>query len=159
MEIEMMKRMVEEGCPFAQRSRMRVVERSGDDRFSMILEEDPANYNAFGLVHAGAICGLVETAGGMAIFSHLDPREFVVLNTVLNIRFVAMPRGELRCTARFTSDEARALLDDFNTGGKADKTIDARVTDSEGKTVAQAQATFRLMETPEQFKEYFAAMA
>ena len=125
----------------------------------MVLADDPANYNAFGLIHAGAMCGLVETAGGMAIFSHLDPREFVVLNTVLNMRFVSMPRGELRCTVRFTAEEAKALLDDFGTTGKADKTIDVNGADSTGKMVAQAQATFRLMETPEQFKEYFRAMA
>lgn len=159
MEIEMMKRMVEGGCPFAQRSHMRVDEPPGEGRFRMVLEEDPANYNAFGLIHAGALCGLVETAGGMAIFSHLDPREFIVLNTVLNIRFVAMPRGELRCTTRFTADEAEALLDDFKSAGKADKTLDIKVMDSSEKMMAQAQATFRLMETPEQFKEYFRAMA
>lgn len=158
MEVQMMKRMVEGGCPFAQKSHMRVEEPPGKGMFKMVLEDDPSNYNAFGLVHAGAMCGLVETAGGMAIFNYLDPREFVVLNTVLNIRFVAMPVGELQCTARFTGDEAAALLEDFRATGKADKTLDITVLDSSGKLMAQAQATFRLMETPEQFKKYFGAM-
>jgi acyl-coenzyme A thioesterase PaaI-like protein len=54
----------------------------------MILEDDPANLNAFGLAHSGAICGLVETVGRGAILKHLDDREYIVLNTILNIRFV-----------------------------------------------------------------------
>ena len=153
MEKELMVRMVEGGCPFAKRSGMRVSE-AGDTMVSMVLEESQANLNAFGLVHAGAICGLVETAGGMAIFNHLDPREQMVLNTVLNIRFIAMPRGEQRCTARVGEDEVRALAEELAASGKADKTVDMKVLDSSGKTVAQAQATFRLMQTPEQFKKY-----
>lgn len=158
MDVQMMKRMVEAGCPFARKSHMRVEEAPGGGKFRMVLEDAPSNYNAFGLIHAGAMCGLVETAGGMAIFNYLDPREFVVLNTVLNIRFIAMPSGELQCTARFTGDEAAALLEDFKATGKAGKTLDMTVLDSSGKMVAQAQGTFRLMETPEQFKKYFGAM-
>jgi uncharacterized protein (TIGR00369 family) len=153
MDKEFMTRMVEGGCPFAKRSGMRVLEVEKGN-VSMVLEEDQANLNAFGLVHAGAICGLVETAGGMAIFNHLDPREHMVLNTILNIRFIAMPRGELRCTARVGEDEVRALLDELAAGEKADKSVDLKVLDSSGKTVAQAQATFRLMPTPEEFKKY-----
>ena len=153
MDRELMVRMVEDGCPFAKRSGMRVSE-AGDTMVSMVLEESQDNLNAFGLVHAGAICGLVETAGGMAIFNHLDPREQMVLNTILNIRFIAMPRGELRCTARVGADEVRALADELAESGKADKTVDLKVLDSSGKMVAQAQATFRLMPSPEEFKKY-----
>jgi len=153
MEKEFMVRMVEGGCPFAKRSGMRVSEVK-DSGVSMVLEEDQANLNAFGLVHAGAICGLVETAGGMAVFNHLDPGKHMVLNTILNIRFMAMPRGELRCTARVGEDEVRVLLDDVEAGIKPDKSVDLKVLDSSGKTVAQAQATFRLMPTPEEFKKF-----
>jgi uncharacterized protein (TIGR00369 family) len=145
--------MVEGACPFAMRSGMRVLE-AGDSSVTMALEDDKANLNAFGLVHAGAICGLVETAGGMAVFNHLDPREHMALNTILNIRFVAMPRGELRCTARVGEDEVTALADELAATGKADKTVDLKVLDSSGKMVAQAQATFKLLQTPEEFKKY-----
>lgn len=154
MEKEFMVRMVESGCPFAMRSGMHVLEAGADGAVTMALEDDKANLNAFGLVHAGAICGLVETAGGMAIFNHLDPSEHMVLNTILNIRFIAMPRGELRCTARVGEGEVRALAREQASAGKADKTVDLKVVDSSGKMVAQAQATFRLMPTPEQFKKY-----
>lgn len=154
MEKEFMVRMVESGCPFAMRSGMRVLEAGADGGVVMALGEDSANLNAFGLVHAGAICGLVETAGGMAIFNHLDPRVHMVLNTVLNIRFIAMPRGELRCTARVGAEEVRALIEEQAAAGKADKTVDLKVVDPSGRAVAQAQATFRLMPTPDEFKKY-----
>lgn len=39
---------------------------------TVVIGDDPANLNAFGLVHAGAICGLAKTTGGMAIMPHLD---------------------------------------------------------------------------------------
>ncbi len=158
MEAELMVKMVEGACPFAKRSHMRVTRVGEVGYITMILEDHPDNLNAFGLVHAGAICGLVETAGGMAIFNYLDPMDFVVLNTVLNIRFTAMPRGELRCTARVSGDEVLSVLEEFRLYGKADKSLDLKVLDTSGKIVAQAQATFRLMSTPEEFKKYFAQM-
>lgn len=159
MDAEMMVKMVEGACPFAQRSHMRVT-RVGDEGYiTVILEDNPANLNAFGLVHAGAICGLVETAGGVALFNYLEPTDFIVLNTVLSIRYVSMPRGELRCTAWVSGQEVEMLLDDFRINGKADKAMDLKVLDDTGKMVAQAQATYRLMATPEEFKKQFAAMA
>lgn len=124
-------------------------------RVTLVMEDDPANLNAFGLVHAGAICGLAETAGGMAIFRYLDPHETVILNTVFNIRFSYPPRGELSCTARVVEEEGAALLEEFRKEGRADKAMDLKIVDSSGKMVAQAQATFRLIKTPEEYKKYF----
>ncbi len=86
---------------------------------------------------------------------YLDPREVMVLNTVFNIRYSHPPRGELRCTARVVEEEARALLQEFEREGRADKAMDLKVFDASGKLVAQAQATFRLIKTPEEYKRYF----
>ena len=69
-----------------------------------------------------------------------------------------MPMGELRCSARMTREEVDVLIDEFRLEGKADKSINLKVLDSSGKMVADAQATFRLMATPDMFKERFAAM-
>jgi uncharacterized protein (TIGR00369 family) len=156
MDKEMIVQVVEKGCPFAQRTRMKLREiDEGEGRITMVMEDDPTNLNAFGLVHAGAMCGLAETAGGMAIFRYVDPREIIVLNTVFNIRFTHPPRGELRCTARVVEAEAAALMEEFEKEGKADKAIDLKILDSSGTMVAQAQATFRLIPTPEEYKKYF----
>lgn len=159
MDAELMVKMVEEACPFARRGHVRVTRVGEEGYITAILEESDDNLNAFGLVHAGAICGLAETAGGMAIFNYLDPGEFIVLNTVLNIRYVAMPRGELRCTARVVKEEVDVLLEEFRLNGKADKTIDLKVLDVSGRRVAQAQATYRLMATPGELRAYLAGMA
>lgn len=147
--------MVEGGCPFAQRGHMKAREVSRDGGMTLALKEGPSNYNAFGLVHAGAMCGLAETAGGMAVFRYLDPMEFLVLNLVFNVRFISMHRGELTCTATVTGGEARALVDEARAYGKADKAIDIKIVDSSGALMAEAQATFRMMPTPEEFKEFF----
>jgi len=156
MDKEMIVQVVEKGCPFAQRTRMKLREiDEGGGRITTVMEDDPANYNAFGLVHAGAMCGLAETAGGMAIFRYLDPREVIVLNTVFNIRFTNPPRGELRCSARVVEEEAAALIEEFKREGRADKAMDLKILDSSGTVVAQAQATFRLVPTPEEYKKYF----
>ncbi|NPV60171.1 MAG: PaaI family thioesterase [Actinobacteria bacterium] len=153
MEKEMITVMVEQACPFARESRMRLREvDEGEGRVTLVMEDNPSNLNAFGLVHAGAICGLAETAGGMAVMRHLDPRKVMVLNTVLNIRFVHPPRGELRCTARVGEGEALALLEEFEREGRADKAMDLKVFDAAGTLVAQA--TFRLVRTPEEYLEY-----
>ncbi len=156
MQKEMLVTMVERACPFAREARMRLREiDEGDGRVTLVMEDNPSNLNAFGLVHAGAICGLAETAGGMAIMRYLDPREVVALNTVFNIRYLHPPRGELRCTARVVEEEASALLEEFRREGRADKALDLKVLDSSGTLVAQAQATFRLIRTPEEYLKYF----
>ncbi len=158
MDAELMVKMVEGACPFAQRSHMRVTRVGAEGYITVILEDSPDNLNAFGLVHAGAICGLAETAGGMAIFSFLDPREFIVLNTVFNIRYRAMPVGELRCTARVVREEVDVLVEEFRINGKADKSLDLKVLDNSGQMVAQAQATYRLMATPDEYRKRFSEM-
>ncbi|MBN1290081.1 MAG: PaaI family thioesterase [Actinobacteria bacterium] len=155
MDALMMKRMVESNCPFAGRSGMKFRGIGEDGTVVIILDDDPSNLNAFGLVHAGVICGLAETAGGMAIFHYLDPADTIVLNTILNIRFKAMPRGELSCEAVVVPEEARLLMSELERSGKADKAMDLKILNSSGETVAEAQASFRLMPTPAQFKQYF----
>jgi uncharacterized protein (TIGR00369 family) len=156
MDKEMLVQVVEKACPFAQRTHMKLRELDeGEGQVTMVMEDDPANLNAFGLVHAGAICGLAETVGGMAIMRYLNPVEILVLNTVFSIRYMHPPRGELRCSARVVAEEARALLDEFERGGRADKAMDLKVFDTSGALVAQAQATFRLIKTPEEYKKYF----
>lgn len=156
MEPGFMTMMVEGNCPFASRSHMKVRKIAGGT-VTLALEDDPSNYNAFGLVHAGAICGLAETAAGMAIFQYLDPSEVIVLNTVLEIRFVSMPVGELTCAASAGEEEVLAVLEAQRSGEKAASSLDVEVVDSSGKVVARAAATFRLMTTPDQFKKYFTA--
>lgn len=158
MDAELMVKMVEGACPFASRSKMRVTRVGDEGNITMILEDNPENLNAFGLVHAGAICGLAETAGGMAIFNYLNPMEFLVLNSVLNIRFTAMPRGELRCSVRVAQEEVEAMLSDFQITGRADKAVSLKVLDASGKLVADAQATYTLIVTPDELKKYFEGM-
>ena len=156
MEKEMVVQFVENNCPFAQRTHMRFREiDEGEGKLTLVMEDDPSNHNAFGLVHAGAMCGLAETVGGMALFKYLDPTETIVLNTVLNIRFTHPPRGELVCRARVTQEEADILLGEVAEKGRADKAMDLKILDASGTMVAQAQATFRLLPTPEEYKRYF----
>ncbi len=142
------------GCPFAQRSGMRM--EPSDLGIMGILEDVPANLNAFGLVHAGAICGVMETAGGMALFQHIEPGTLIVLNTVFNVRFGHAPRGELRCEALVSAEEVARLIDEVAREGRADKAMDLKCVDAEGVLIAQAQATFRLMPMPETYRPYFA---
>jgi hypothetical protein len=51
--------------------------------------------------------------------------------------------------------EAAVLMEEFKREGKADKAMDLKIVDSSGKMVAEAQATFRLIKTPEEYKKYF----
>jgi uncharacterized protein (TIGR00369 family) len=156
MEKEMVIKVVENNCPFAQRTHMRFREiEEGEGTLTLVMEDDPANLNAFGLVHAGAMCGLAETVGGMALMRYVDPTETIVLNTVLNIRFTHPPRGELTCMARVTQEEADILIGEVEEKGRADKAMDLKILDSSGTMVAHAQATFRLLPTPDEYKEYF----
>lgn len=144
MEPEMVKEVVEKRCPFTVHAGMRVAYIDSDS-VELVMEEIPENLNAFGLVHAGAICGMAETVAGMALFRHLDPAQVLILNTVLNIRFTHPPKGRLSAAVRVLPEEARTLMEEFEKKGKADKAIDVKVFDAEGNMVAQAQATFRLV--------------
>lgn len=150
MDWEIMRQVVEGRCPFAAKAGMKLVSM-GDGRVEMAMEETADNLNAFGLVHAGAICGFAETVAGMALFQHLDPSRVLVLNTILNIRFTHPPRGRLVASARVLPEEAGALMEEFEEKGRADKALDVKVFDSQGNMVAQAQATFRLVRPRPEF--------
>jgi len=157
MEPEKIAGMVEQRCPYARRTHVRVRTVAQEDgRVTMALEESPDNLNAFGLVHAGAICGFAETAAGAALLTHLDPSEYIVLNTFLNVRFTAPGRGELTCSTRVTPEEFGAVMEEVISEGKAGKTVDFKVRDESGRVVASGQATFRIMPTPDEYRKYFA---
>ena len=49
--------------------------------------------------------------------------------------------------------EAAALMEEFKREGKADKAMDLKLFDSSGRMVAQA--TSRLIKTPEEYKKHF----
>ncbi len=155
MQNEMLRETIERRCPFARENGMQVIEVSEEGTVTMAMEESEGSLNAFGIIHAGAICGLAETAGGAALMKHLDPSEFIPLNTVLNIRFIHPARGTLKCSVKITDEEFGVLREEVAANGKADKAMDLKIFDAENNLVAEAQATFRIMPTPPQFRKYF----
>jgi len=124
----------------------------------MILEENPDNLNAFGLVHAGAICGLAETAGGMAIFNYLDPMEFLVLNTVLNIRFVAMPRANCAAACGWLPRRSKRCSPTFrfSAGRQGREPQGAGFLGQDG---GRRPGELSADGDPDEFKKYFEGMA
>ncbi len=155
MEKEMVIKIIEERCPFARESGMRVRDVSDEGAVTITMEENENNLNAFGITHAGPICGLAETTGGAALMKYLDPREFILLNEVLNIRFIHPARGTLKCSVRVTDEEFAALTEEVVANGRADKAMDLKIFDTEGTLVAEAQATFRIMPTPPEYRKFF----
>jgi acyl-coenzyme A thioesterase PaaI-like protein len=90
--------------------------------------------NHLNSVHAMALCNFAEVASGLAFISAWAPESRGIL-TGFRMEYLAKARGTLRATAEYPPIE---------TNERSNHDVAVEVTDTEGKVVARAVATWRL---------------
>ena len=129
-----LRKVVEGNLPQAPLSdvlQFRLVEVSeGFARF--VGSPGEQHYNPMGSVHGGWASALLDSAMGCAVLSTLDEtRLFTTVQLSVNLlRPMSSQTGEVRCEARFLQS------------GKTVSHVEARMTDSDGKPVAAATASW-----------------
>jgi acyl-coenzyme A thioesterase PaaI-like protein len=132
--------------PTAQHMGVRVVEaRRGFAAATVPVE---GNGNHFGVVYAGVQFTVAELLGGAIASSTFDRAKYFPLVKNVDIRFVAMARTELRAQASLDDETIARVEAEAAQRGKADFTLDAVVTDADGRTVATTRGLYQLRAIP-----------
>lgn len=140
--LDMMNAGMEQTIPTAHQMGIRVVEAGRGHAAATVPVE--GNGNHFGVVYAGVQFTVAEILGGVIALSTFDAAKYFPLVKNVDIAFVGMARSELRAEARL-DDETIARVDaEAAECGKADFTLEAVVTDAEGRTVSTTRGLYQL---------------
>jgi acyl-coenzyme A thioesterase PaaI-like protein len=128
--------------PIAGQMGVRVVEvRRGFAATTVPVE---GNGNHFGVIYAGVQFTVAEVLGGIIALSTFDTTKYFPLVKNVDIKFVSMARSELRAEAGLDDETIARIEAEAAERGKADFTMEAVVTDTDGKTVATTRGLYQL---------------
>ncbi len=120
-----------------------VVEESpGVVKLTLCAREEIANY--VGIMHAGAIYTLAETAAGSVANNVIEGNIAFVLLRDANIRYTRRADGEITATATADASATAAAQAGFAEHARADIAVDVDVTDADGETVFTGCFTYAL---------------
>jgi acyl-coenzyme A thioesterase PaaI-like protein len=140
--VEMMNAALGSTIPTAQQMGVHVVEaRRG---FAAATVPVDGNGNHFGVIYAGVQFTVAEILGGIISLSTFDSAKYFPLVKNLDISFVGMARSELRAEASLDEDTIARIEAEAAERGKSDFTLEATVTDADGKTVATTRGLYQL---------------
>jgi thioesterase domain-containing protein len=140
--IETMNAALESTIPIAGQMGVRVAEvRRGFAATTVPVE---GNGNHFGVIYAGVQFTVAEVLGGIIALSTFDTTKYFPLVKNVDIKFVSMARSELRAEAALDDETIARIEAEAAERGKADFTMEAVVTDTDGKTVATTRGLYQL---------------
>ncbi len=140
--VEMMNAALGSTIPTAQQMGVHVVEaRRGYAAATVPVD---GNGNHFGVIYAGVQFTVAEILGGIISLSTFDSAKYFPLVKNLDISFVGMARSELRAEASLDEDTIARIEAEAAERGKSDFTLEATVTDADGKTVATTRGLYQL---------------
>ncbi|WP_292989076.1 PaaI family thioesterase [Mycobacterium sp.] len=102
------------------------------------------NGNHFGVIYAGVQFTVAEILGGILSLSTFDSAKYFPLVKNIDISFVAMAKSQLRAEASLDDDTIARIEAEAAERGKSDFTLEATVTDADGKTVATSRGLYQL---------------
>ncbi|MGB9222543.1 PaaI family thioesterase [Mycobacterium sp.] len=139
---DMMNATLGSTIPIAGQMGVRVAEaRRGFAATTVPVE---GNGNHFGVIYAGVQFTVAEVLGGIIALSTFDTTKYFPLVKNVDIKFVSMARSELRAEAALDDETIARIEAEAAERGKADFTMEAVVTDTDGKTVATTRGLYQL---------------
>ena len=140
--VDMMNATLGSTIPIAGQMGVRVVEaRRGFAATTVPVE---GNGNHFGVIYAGVQFTVAEVLGGIIALSTFDTTKYFPLVKNVDIKFVSMARSELRAEAALDDETIARIEAEAAERGKADFTMEAVVTDTDGQTVATTRGLYQL---------------
>jgi acyl-coenzyme A thioesterase PaaI-like protein len=140
--VELMNGALGSTIPTAHNMGVRVVEaRRGFAAATVPVE---GNGNHFGVIYAGVQFTVAEILGGIIALSTFDSSKYFPLVKNVDIAFVGMARSELRAAASLDDETIARIEAEAAQRGKSDFTLEAVVTDADGKTVATTRGLYLL---------------
>ena len=104
-------------------------------RVCLSLQARPEIANYVGIMHAGAIYTLAETAAGCVANSVIDANAAFVLLRDANVCYTRKADGEITATGTVAEAEASAARAAFAESARADIAVEVDITDGGDETV------------------------
>jgi len=140
--VSMMNGALESTIPIAHKMGVKVVEaRPG---FAATTVPAEGNGNHFGVIYAGVLFTVAEVLGGLIPLITFDTTKYFPLVKNLDIQFVAMAKSDVRAEASLDDETIARVEAEAAERGKADFTLEAAVTDTDGQTVATTRGLYQL---------------
>jgi acyl-coenzyme A thioesterase PaaI-like protein len=139
---DMMNGAMQTTIPTAHQMGVRVVEARRGYAAATVPAE--GNGNHFGAVYAGVQFTVAEILGGVIALSTFDSAKYFPLVKSVDIQFVGMAKSDLRAEAGIDDETIARIEAEAAERGKADFTLEAVVTDADGKTVATTRGLYQL---------------
>jgi thioesterase domain-containing protein len=140
--VSMMNGALESTIPIAHKMGVKVVEaRPG---FAATTVPAEGNGNHFGVIYAGVLFTVAEVLGGIIPLITFDTAKYFPLVKNLEIQFVAMAKSDVRAEASLDDETIARVEAEAAERGKADFTLEAAVTDTDGQTVATTHGLYQL---------------
>jgi thioesterase domain-containing protein len=140
--VDMMNGAMESTIPIADKMGVKVVEaRRG---FAATTVPAEGNGNHFGVVYAGVLFTVAEVLGGIIPLITFDRTKYLPLVKNFDIQFVAMAKSDVRAEASLDDETITRVETEAAERGKADFTLEALVTDVDGRTVATTRGLYQL---------------
>ena len=140
--VDAMNGAIESTIPIAHKMGLKVVEaRPG---FAATTVPAEGNGNHFGVIYAGVLFTVAEILGGIIPLITFDTAKYFPLVKNLDIQFVAMAKSDVRAEASLDDETIARVEAEAAERGKADFTLEAAVTDTDGQTVATTRGLYQL---------------
>jgi uncharacterized protein (TIGR00369 family) len=136
MTSDSLRNIVENMIPFVKKVGVTVDELTAT-KVKLRLAYEPTNLNPLGIVHAGALFTLAETAAGAICLSALGTSVLFIAKSV-DVRFRRPAKGDVTATAQMTPLDAQRIVDTAKREGKLDAPIAVELVDSHAEPVTTA---------------------
>lgn len=121
------------GIPYAQQLGV-TIERSVEGKARLVLPWVSSNANLYGVLHGGAIAGIIDVAGAVAAFSLVGAKSPLV-TVDLNVTYIAAVQGVTVYADGTVLHRGKRLM-----------VSDVEIVDDKGKLYAKGRVTYMLLE-------------
>lgn len=139
--LKLVTKFVGLAIPFATRNRFKVIDfRPGYVKAFIPLK---TNANHFNAMYAGALFTVAEIPGGIISVFSFDERFFPILKD-LKIEFLKMAKTDVTVEFEIPASELNRLENEATLQGKCDFTLEGKIKNIQGETVAKSVASYQL---------------
>jgi len=142
IDLEAVKKVLEEGIAFVARSGLRVIElRRGHVKCLMPLA---GNANHIGTMYAGALFTLAELPGGAISLASFDSSRFYPIVKALDMRFVKPATGDVTIEIGIPESRILSVTAEAEAKGKAEFELVGELKLADGTIVATSHGIYQI---------------
>ena len=136
------KKSVETGIPFCERTGVELVEC--DTGYVKMKMPFAPNINHVGIMYAGALFTLAEVPGGALFMTCFDGKKYYPIVKDMKIRFRRPAKTDITVEVQMSPEEVARIEAEAEENGKADYSWTCELKDESGEVVALTENVYQL---------------